>query len=119
MIIDVAKKIAGVIDSRAVGKGLAQVWDLKSLSKDLAVALGEIAIKQKDLVIEVLAKEFSNFLSKINIAEETKKIMDGMTLELSAKVHFDKGKKSVSMSNKSETKRKPKPLSSKKKKSKK
>lgn len=103
MIIDVAKKLAGVIDTVALGKAIAQVWDLRSLSKDLTMALTDKALKQKDVVIEALAKEFSVFLSKINIAEEAQRIMDGMTLEVSAKVHFDKNKKSVKLDNLSKT----------------
>ena len=46
---------------------LAHVLDLKGLSHDLVTALVDKASKQKDVLIAALAREFSAFLSKINI----------------------------------------------------
>lgn len=90
MITSVAKKLISMsmTDYKMLGQVLAQVLDLKSLSTDLVAALTDRATRQKDVIIEIMAKEFSNFLSKINIAEEAQKIMDGMTVNITATVQF-------------------------------
>lgn len=90
MITNVAKKLiaSSLSDYTAIAKILAQLLDLKGLSTDLVNALTDRATKQKDVVIAAMAKEFSNFLSKINIADEAQKIMDGMTINVTATVSF-------------------------------
>ncbi|MBF0105164.1 MAG: hypothetical protein HQM16_07540 [Deltaproteobacteria bacterium] len=88
MITSVAKKIAGITDSKNLSWAVAQVLDLKGLSRDLVNALTEKALRQKDLIIDVIAKEFSKFLSKVNIAEEAHKILDGATLNVQASLNF-------------------------------
>lgn len=87
IITDVAKKILAK-DSGAVGKSISQLFDLKGFSTELAKTLTEKALKQKDLVIEALAKEFSKFLSQINISEEAQKVLEVMTLNIEASINF-------------------------------
>lgn len=96
MIGGVAKKILNMSDAMAIGKAIAQMLDLRELSQDLSKALTERVIKQKDLVVDVMAKEFSQFLAKLDVAEETKKILDGLSVRIEATVHFDEKKNSKS-----------------------
>lgn len=88
LITDVAKRLLNSTDPTNVARTLAQLFDLKGLSKELATNLTERAVKQKDLLIEALAREFSNFLSKINITEEAQKILEGMSLNIQASLDF-------------------------------
>jgi len=109
MVIDIAKKIAQLIDNNAIGKAIAQVWDLKGLSKDLAVALTDRVAKQKDVLVDAMAKEFSAFLQKINISEESQKILEGMELNIQGSIEFTKKKPKAKVSKKKkQTKKKKK-----------
>lgn len=88
MISEVAKKLLSMTDTKSLSFAIAQLLDMKGLSRDLVVTLTDRASKQKELVLQTMANEFSSFLSKINITEEAQKIMDGMTLTIEAKIHF-------------------------------
>ncbi len=76
-------------------KAVTQVWDFKGLSRDLVSALVDRASKQKDILINALAKEFTIFLSKINITEEAQNILEGMTLDIETTIRL-KGKQKTS-----------------------
>lgn len=89
LITDLAKIIVKVIDSKTLGRTIAQVWDLRGLSRDLAQVLGERIVKQKDIVVEALAREFSDFLARVNVSEEARKILQGMSLNITASVNFN------------------------------
>ncbi|MFH1357912.1 MAG: hypothetical protein ABII18_12370 [bacterium] len=71
-----------------IAKAITQVWDLKGLSSDLINALVDRASKQKDVLIETLGKEFSQFLEKINVTEEAQKILEGMSLTVQTTINF-------------------------------
>lgn len=59
-------------------------------SKDLLNGIWDKAGRQKDQLVSALSREFVKFLAQINVAEEMKKILDGLTLEVEAKIHFKK-----------------------------
>lgn len=84
--MDITKKIATLIDVGNLGRAIAQVWDLRGLSRDLGIALAERIGKQKDMVVAAIAKEFTQFLRKIDIAKEMQKILEGMTLRINATI---------------------------------
>lgn len=92
MISEVAKRLLAATDSRSLSRAIAQIWDIRGLSRELVAALTERAVKQKDILIDVMAREFSNFLARINLAEEAQKIMEGMTVTIQASVTFRDGK---------------------------
>lgn len=66
-------------------------------SRDLMAGFLDKAGKQKDQLVSALSREFVKFLEQINIAEEVQKILDGMTLEVSAKIDFSKKKSALSL----------------------
>lgn len=49
--------------------------------------------KQKDILVDVLAREIKNFLAKVNISDELKKALQGMTINLNASFDFEDKKK--------------------------
>lgn len=88
--MDITKKIATLIDVGSLSRAIAQVWDLRGLSRDLGIALAERIGKQKDVVVEAIAREFTQFLRKIDIAKEMQKILEGMTLKISTTIDFER-----------------------------
>lgn len=49
--------------------------------------------RSKDDIINILAKEVSGFLGKINVSEEVIKALQGLVINLNASVDFDRKKK--------------------------
>ncbi|MBX7148015.1 hypothetical protein K1X76_02930 [bacterium] len=45
--------------------------------------------KNKDVLVEMLAKEVSKFLEKVNVGEEIAKAVKGLVINVSASVDFD------------------------------
>ncbi len=66
-------------------------------SKDLINGIWDKAGRQKDQLVTALSKEFVKFLEQINIADEVQKILDGMTLDIHAKIDFSKKNSSLKM----------------------
>ena len=94
IINDMAKRLTDMVDGKSLAKILVQVLDLKSLSSDLMKVLTDRFIKQKDLMIDAMAVEFSKFLSKLNITEEAQKVLEGMSVTVNATISLEKkGKK--------------------------
>jgi hypothetical protein len=62
--------------------------DIKSFSRDFLQALLERAGKHKDTLMDAVSTEVSKFLSKINIHEEVRKILEGMTIRLEATILY-------------------------------
>jgi|APSaa5957512535_1039671.scaffolds.fasta_scaffold138084_2 hypothetical protein len=87
-ISDVAKRFTSLPDSKTLTKAFINVLDLKNLSNDLVSAVTERALKQKDLVLDMMAKEFTAFLGRINVTEELQKVLKGMTLNLEASFDY-------------------------------
>lgn len=81
-----AKKVISPVDPELIKRGLMQVWDLKSVSKDLVDSLVARALKQKDEIIEVMANEFSNFLQRIDVSEELKNMMNDLSIHVDATI---------------------------------
>lgn len=77
-------------DSSVIAKALLQVLDLKNFSRELLDALLERAGKQKDIVIEAMVAEFSKYLSRLNLPELSRQIMEGLTIDVNATVHIRK-----------------------------
>lgn len=75
-------------DTSVIAKALLQVLDLKKFSHELLNALLDRAGKQKDIVIEAMVGEFSKYLSRLNLPELSKQVMDGLTIEVNATVHL-------------------------------
>lgn len=83
-----AKRVIAPVDPDLIKKGLMQVWDLKSISKDLVDSLVARALKQKDEIIEVMANELSKFLQRIDVSEELKNMMNDLTIHVDATVEL-------------------------------
>lgn len=75
-------------DTSVIAKALLQVLDLKNFSRELLNALLDRAGKQKDIVIESMVGEFSKYLSRLNLPELSRQVMDGLTIEINATVHL-------------------------------
>ena len=63
-----------------------------NFSKDLITGLWDKAGQQKDQLVSGLSREFVKFLQQINIADEMQKILDGMTLDVQARIDFSRKK---------------------------
>lgn len=70
--------------------------DLK-VPTDAVGTLMDTLRKQKDEVMKLIAKELSQFLSKIKVHEELQKALSGMQMHLDVKVNFSKRKKGEEM----------------------
>lgn len=77
-------------DSSVIAKALLQVLDLKNFSRELLNALLDRASKQKDIVIEAMVGEFSKYLSRLNLPELSRQVMEGLTMDVNATVHIRK-----------------------------
>jgi len=76
-----------------VRKGILPLEDIKSFSRDFLNALLERAGKHKDSLLDAASSEFSKFLAKINVHEEVRKILEGMTINFEASIYYkDKNK---------------------------
>lgn len=95
IINDVAKRLTGLVDGKSLAQILVQVLDLKSLSGDLMKLLTDRFIKQKDLMIDAMAVEFSKFLARINITEEAQKILEDMSINVTASINLQKKNKKL------------------------
>lgn len=51
------------------------------------IILGKLG-QQKDVLVDVLAREIKTFLAKVNISDELKKALQGMTVNLNASFDF-------------------------------
>lgn len=69
---------------------IMQGIDFKGLYRDLLRALLKKAGEQKDIVVDVLAREIKTFLGKVNITDELQKALRGMTINLNASFDFQK-----------------------------
>lgn len=87
---DLAKKIvvAG-IGSAAMARDL--VADTK-IHRDLIDGLLSKAEKRKDELLEILAREVSKFLGKIDVSQEISKALKGLIIHLNATVDFQEKK---------------------------
>ncbi len=65
-------------------------------SKDFIAGLWDKAGQQKDQLVSALSREFIKFLQQINIADEMQKILDGMTLDVQARIDFSRKKSTLS-----------------------
>lgn len=92
MILETAKKFAGSLDVKTLAKAISMALDWKMVATEVAKLAVDRASKQKDQVLDVVAKEVSDFLERVNLTEEGKKVLDGMTIEVTAKLSYDKGK---------------------------
>ncbi len=88
IIADVAKRLLNATDPQSIGRTVAQLLDWRTLSREIVAAMTDKALKQKDFIVEAIAKEFSKFLAQVNIGDEAKKILEDMTLNISATVDF-------------------------------
>lgn len=85
-LTDLAKKIVfASIGSAAMARDV--VTDSK-LSKELFSGIMSKAEKRKDEIMEILAREVSKFLGKVNVADEITKALKGMVINLSASIDF-------------------------------
>ncbi|MBI2889449.1 MAG: hypothetical protein HYY13_01570 [Nitrospirae bacterium] len=57
----------------------------------IGAAVGSVQKAQKEF-LNLLAKEIGDYLRHVNVAEETKKVLDGMEVTLTATVRFDRKK---------------------------
>lgn len=87
---DLAKKVVfSSLGSASMAKNL--VTDGTMQKQIISGLLGE-AQKRKDELLNVLAKEVSSFLSKLNVGEEITKALKGLVVNLSATVDFSEKK---------------------------
>lgn len=87
---DLAKKVVfASLGSASLAKNL--VTDGTMQKQIISGLLGGVE-KRKDELLNVLAKEVSNFLSKVNVGEEITKALKGLVVNLSATVDFSEKK---------------------------
>lgn len=87
---DLAKKIIlASLGSASIAKGLIKET---SISKEILSNLLGKAEKTKDDLVEMLAREVSKFLGKVNVSEEVIKALKGLVINLTASVDFDEKK---------------------------
>ncbi|MBI4412654.1 MAG: hypothetical protein HY541_09250 [Deltaproteobacteria bacterium] len=85
-LTDLVKKVVfASIGSAVMARDV--VTDSK-LQKELIGGLLSKAEKRKDEIMEILAREVSKFLGKINVADEITKALKGMVINLSASIDF-------------------------------
>lgn len=87
---DLAKKI--IYTSLGSASLAKEVLSESSLSKDVIKTIKERASKGKEGFLEILAKEVSNFLGRLNVSEEITKALKGLIINLSASVEFKEKK---------------------------
>lgn len=61
-----------------------------NLSKELLTGILSKAEKRKEDIMEILAREVSKFLGKINVSEEISKALEGLVINFNASVDFKK-----------------------------
>ncbi|OGQ08160.1 MAG: hypothetical protein A3G32_08440 [Deltaproteobacteria bacterium RIFCSPLOWO2_12_FULL_40_28] len=87
---DLAKKIILTsLGSASLAKGLIKET---SIPKEILSNLLGKAEKTKDDLVEMLAREVSKFLGKVNVSEEVIKALKGLVINLSASIDFDEKK---------------------------
>lgn len=87
---DLAKKIVfASLGSASLAK---EVLSESSLSKEVIKTIKERASKGKEGFLEILAKEVSSFLGKLNVSEEITKALRGLIINFSASVEFQEKK---------------------------
>lgn len=87
---DIAKKVvyAGI---GTASMARSAVTD-KSFQKDLINGLLNKAEKRKEELMEILAREVSKFLGKINVSEELAKALKGLIINFHASIDFKEKK---------------------------
>ena len=93
-IADLAKKIffTGLGAIFLTEETIRQMLGDLKLPRDLAASVLSTAKKQKDEFMQLLAQEVAQFLSHVKIHEEIQKALDGLSLDLEAKLKFNRGK---------------------------
>lgn len=90
-LTDLAKKVVSAgLGSAAIARDV--VTDPK-LRKEVLGSLLSKAEKHKDDLMEILAREVSKFLGKIDVSDEIRKALSGLIINLSASVNFQEKKK--------------------------
>lgn len=90
-LTDLAKKVVSAgLGSAAIARDV--VTDPK-LRKEVLGSLLSKAEKHKDDLMEILAREVSKFLGKIDVSDEIRKALSGLIINLSASVDFHEKKK--------------------------
>lgn len=87
---DLVKKV--VYTSLGSASLAKEVLSESSLSKEVIKTIKERASKGKEGFLEILAKEVSNFLGRLNVSEEITKALKGLIINLSASVEFKEKK---------------------------
>lgn len=73
---------------------LKMLSDLK-LPRDAKNYLLTAAQKRKEDLTRVISNELKNFLQHINLHEELRKALDGMSLDVAATIHIKKGRPEI------------------------
>jgi hypothetical protein len=71
---------------RSPAESIKQVIDYKALYQDLLLNLTDRFLKQKDLIVDVVAKELGKFFSQLNISQELQKTLEGLSIDLNASI---------------------------------
>lgn len=87
-LADLAKKVVFASLGSAVAAG-EMITDSK-LPREVLENLKNRAGKTKDDIMNVLAREVSTFLGKINVSEELAKALNGLIVNLNASIDFKK-----------------------------
>lgn len=87
---DLAKKV--VLTGLGSASFARDVVKDSKLHRDVYQAILSKAEKRKDEFLEILAKEVSKFLGKINVSDEIVKALSGLVIRLNATVDFDEKK---------------------------
>lgn len=95
-LTDIVKKVA--LASLGSASFAKDVITDRNKPKEMIFQILNRAEKTKDDIMEILAKEISKFLGKINVSEELAKALKDLVINVSASVDFG-DKKGVTKSN--------------------
>lgn len=91
---ELAKKLVfASLGSAAIAKDV--VKDSK-LPREVLSTVIKNAEKRKDDFLEIIAREISKFLSRINVSDELRKTLKGLKVKLNVEVEFEEKKGNLS-----------------------
>lgn len=76
-------------DTADLATGALSIMNPKDASKSVVEMMLSMVLKRKDELLEVLAKELSQFLSHLNVGEELSKVLKGFVVNLNATIDFE------------------------------
>lgn len=89
-LADIAKKV--VYTSLGSASLARDIITDPSKSREVLAGLLNFAEKRKDDILDVLAREVSKFLGKIDVSQEISKALKGLVIDIQASINFEEQK---------------------------